>query len=92
MRGFVSVAGAPMLMTANGTVSILPVVTGMAGRVYLVAAVLLGAALLRFSYGMVQPQLPATAAASKPPARRLLQATIVYLPLLFALMMANSRS
>ncbi|HYU46153.1 MAG TPA: heme o synthase [Terriglobales bacterium] len=73
-------------------VSILPVVTGMAGRVYLVGAVLLGAALLRFSYGMVLPQLPATAAASKPPARRLLQATIVYLPLLFALMMANSRS
>src|SRR5216683_1143328 len=47
-------------------VSILPVVTGMAGRVYLVGAVLLGAALLRFSYGMVLPQLPATAPASKP--------------------------
>jgi len=73
-------------------VSILPVVTGMAGRVYLVGAVFLGAALLRFSYGMVLPQLPATAPASKPHARRLLQATIVYLPLLFALMMANSRS
>ncbi len=72
-------------------VSILPVVTGMAGRVYLVGAVLLGAALLRFSYGMVLPQLAATAPASKPHARRLLQATIVYLPLLFALMMANSR-
>jgi hypothetical protein len=38
------------------------------------------------------PLLPATAAASKPHARRLLQATIVYLPLLFALMMANPRS
>src|SRR5271169_195442 len=73
-------------------VSILPVVLGMAGRVYLVGAVLLGAALLRFSCGMAMPQLPATAAASKPSARRLLQATIIYLPALFALMMANSGS
>ena len=36
------------------------------------------------------PELPATAAASKPSARRLLRATIIYLPALFALMMANS--
>jgi heme O synthase-like polyprenyltransferase len=63
----------------------------MSGRVYLAGAVLLGAALLRFSYGLALPALPATAAASKPHARRLLQATIVYLPLLFALMMANAR-
>jgi hypothetical protein len=40
--------------------------------------------------GMAYPQLPATAAASKPRARHLLQATIIYLPALFALMMANS--
>jgi heme o synthase len=73
-------------------VSILPVVNGMAGRWYLAGAVLLGAALFRFSYGMAVAQLPATSTASKPPARRLLQATIVYLPLLFALMMANPRS
>ncbi|MGB9072099.1 MAG: heme o synthase [Terriglobales bacterium] len=73
-------------------VSILPAATGMAGRVYLVGAVLLGGALLRVSYGMALPQLPATAPASKPHALRLLQATIVYLPLLFALMMANARS
>jgi len=39
---------------------------------------------------MAYRQLPATAAASKTPARRLLRATILYLPLLFALMMANS--
>jgi len=73
-------------------VSLLPTVIGMAGRVYLVGAILLGAALLRFSFGMSLPQLPATAPASKPSARRLLQATIVYLPLLFALMMLNSRT
>jgi hypothetical protein len=39
---------------------------------------------------MAFPQLPATAAASKPPARRLLRATILYLPALFALMMMNA--
>jgi protoheme IX farnesyltransferase len=71
-------------------VSILPVAMGMAGRVYLVGALLMGAALFRVSMGMAYPQLPATAAASKPSARRLLRATILYLPALFALMMANS--
>jgi heme o synthase len=73
-------------------VSALPVVVGMAGRVYLIGAVLMGAALFRVSLGMSYPQLPPTAAASKPQARRLLRATILYLPLLFALMMANSVS
>jgi heme o synthase len=71
-------------------VSILPVAMGMAGRVYLVGAILMGAGLFRVSMGMAYPQLPATAAASKPSARRLLRATIIYLPALFALMMANS--
>jgi protoheme IX farnesyltransferase len=71
-------------------VSIMPVALGMAGRIYLVGAVLMGAALFRVSMGMAYPRLPATAAASKPMARRLLQATIFYLPALFALMMANS--
>jgi hypothetical protein len=52
--------------------------------------VLMGAMLFRVSTGMAFPQLPATAAASKRPARRLLQATIVYLPALFALMMVNA--
>ena len=71
-------------------VSLLPVAIGMAGRVYLVGAVLMGAMLFRVSMGMALPRLPATAAASKPPARRLLQATILYLPALFALMMVNA--
>jgi len=73
-------------------VSILPVALGMAGRLYLVGAILMGAALFRTSIGMAYPQQPATAAASKPSARRLLRATIIYLPALFALMMANSGS
>ena len=71
-------------------VSILPVAMGMAGRIYLVGAILMGAMLFRVSMGMATPQLPATAAASKPHARRLLRATILYLPALFALMMVNA--
>jgi heme o synthase len=71
-------------------VSLLPAALGMAGRVYLVGAVLMGAALFRVSMGMAYPSLPATAPASKPSARRLLRATVIYLPALFALMMFNS--
>ena len=73
-------------------VSIMPVALGMAGRWYLVGAILMGAALFRVAMGMARPQMPATAAASKPSARRLLQATIIYLPALFALMMVNAGS
>lgn len=73
-------------------VSLLPVALGMAGRVYMAGAILMGMALFRVSIGMACPQLPATAPASKPQARRLLRATILYLPALFALMMANSGS
>lgn len=46
-------------------VSVLPVAIGMAGRVYLVGAVLMGAMLFRVSMGMATAHLPATAAASK---------------------------
>lgn len=73
-------------------VTLLPVAFGMAGRIYLVGAILMGFALFRVSMGMAYPQLPATAPASKPSARRLLRATIIYLPALFALMMVNSGS
>lgn len=70
--------------------SVMPVFLGMAGRIYFAGAVLMGAALFRVSLGMAHPRLAATAAASKPHARRLLQATILYLPALFALMMVNA--
>jgi len=71
-------------------VSMLPAVTGMAGRVYLAGAVLMGAMLFRVAMGMATPRLPATAPTSKLPARRLLLATIIYLPALFALLMVNA--
>jgi heme o synthase len=71
-------------------VSVLPSILGMAGRIYLLGAVLLGLGLLYFGVRLAFLNLPLTSAASKMRARHVLQATVIYLPLLFALMMGNS--
>src|SRR5579864_618353 len=71
-------------------VSILPSIMGMAGKIYLFGAVLLGLGLLYFGIRLAFLNLPLTSAASKMRARHVLQATVIYLPLLFALMMGNS--
>jgi protoheme IX farnesyltransferase len=71
-------------------ISILPSFMGMAGRIYLVGAVTLGAALLYFGVRLAFLNLPLVTAQSKMRARHVLQATVIYLPLLFALMMGNS--
>ncbi|MFY9570478.1 MAG: heme o synthase [Blastocatellia bacterium] len=63
-------------------VSLLPVVTGLAGSIYLVGAVLLGLAFLYFS---VRAALVRTTWQ----ARQLLLASVVYLPILFGLMVLN---
>ena len=81
-------------------ISLLPTFLGMAGRTYGVGAFLLGGALLYFSLrlaattraGAGGPTCPAerSSARSRTLARNLLQATVFYLPLLFALMMWNA--
>ena len=71
-------------------VSVLPSVLGMAGRIYFLGAVLLGLGLLYFGVRLALLNLPPASAASKMRARHVLQATVIYLPLLFALMMGNS--
>jgi protoheme IX farnesyltransferase len=71
-------------------ISILPSYMGMAGKIYLVGAVGLGLAMLYFGIRLAFLNLPLAAARSKMRARRVLQATVIYLPLLFALMMSNS--
>jgi heme o synthase len=71
-------------------VSLAPSLMGMSGRVYLAGAAVLGLALLWCGIRLARLHLPPTAARSKAAARRLLQATIFYLPLLFALMMLNT--
>jgi protoheme IX farnesyltransferase len=71
-------------------ISLLPSFMGMAGRIYLVGAVALGLALLYFGIRLAFLNLPLASAPSKMRARHVLQATVIYLPLLFALMMGNS--
>jgi protoheme IX farnesyltransferase len=71
-------------------ISVLPSFMGMAGRIYLVGAVALGVALLYFGIRLAFLDSPLVSAPSKMRARHLLQATVIYLPLLFALMMGNA--
>jgi protoheme IX farnesyltransferase len=72
-------------------VSLLPSWSGMSGGVYLIGALILSAGLLYFGVRLASLRMPVTAARSKQRARHLLQATVIYLPLLFALMMINKQ-
>jgi heme o synthase len=72
-------------------ISLLPFWTGMSGAVYLAGALILSAALLYFGVRLATLRMPVTAVRSKQRARQLLQATVIYLPLLFALMMLNKQ-
>jgi protoheme IX farnesyltransferase len=71
-------------------VSVLPSLMGMAGRLYFVSAVTLGLAMLYFGIRLAFLNLPLNSAPSKMRARHVLQATVIYLPLLFAVMMSNA--
>src|SRR6266436_1894182 len=71
-------------------ISLLPSFMGMAGKIYLVGALVLGFAMLYFGIRLAFLNLPLAAARSKARARHVLQASVIYLPLLFALMMGNS--
>ena len=71
-------------------VSLAPVVLGMTGLVYLVGAILLSAAFFWIGFRLWRLKLAPSAPESKKPARQLLQASVIYLPLLFALMMITA--
>lgn len=70
--------------------SVLPSLFGMAGKIYMVGAIILSVALFYFGARLAFLKMPITAPRSKMLARHVLQATVIYLPLLFALMMGNS--
>lgn len=70
-------------------VSLAPVALGMSGRLYASGAVIMGIAYWYFGSRLAHLGLPMNAPRSKQRARQLLQASVVYLPLLFALMMIN---
>ena len=71
-------------------ISLLPGMMGMAGKPYMAGAVLLGGGYFYFGARLAWLDLPVAHAASKARARQLLRASVIYLPLLFILMMANS--
>lgn len=70
-------------------ISLLPTYIGMAGRIYLFGAFILSSALFYYGLRLALCKLPADSPRSKAPARHLLRATVIYLPLLFLLMMLN---
>ena len=72
-------------------VTLAPTLMGMAGKIYFAGAFVLGMALFYFSLQIWRSRMDPARAQSKQLARRLLQSTVFYLPLLFALMMVNSR-
>ena len=70
-------------------VSLAPTLMHMSGWTYFAGALLLGAGMFWFSLRMWTMKLTPSAVASKARARHVLQASVIYLPLLFALMMLN---
>jgi protoheme IX farnesyltransferase len=70
-------------------ISLMPVLFRMAGRVYLAGALILGLGFLWFVFRLARTKMPTTEPASRKLARHLLQASVAYLPLLFALMMID---
>lgn len=72
-------------------ISLLPAFVGMSGKLYFAGALVLGIALFYAGGRLVSLKLATGNARSKQRARQLLQATVFYLPLLFALMMLNPK-
>lgn len=70
-------------------VSLAPTFLGMSGTIYAIGAIVMGIAYCYFGARLAQLGLPMSAPPSKQRARQLLRASIIYLPLLFALMMIN---
>lgn len=68
-----------------------PIFMGMSGWFYGAGAVLLGLAFFWTGARLARIKLPATAAQSKRYARQVLQASVLYLPLLLALMMLDAK-
>jgi heme o synthase len=70
-------------------ISLMPALFRMSGKFYLGGALILGVGFVWFVYRLARTHLPTTDPESRKLARQLLQASITYLPLLFALMMID---
>jgi heme o synthase len=73
-------------------ISLMPTLLGLAGRAYFFGAILLGVTLLYVGLRLATFKMDPGTAQSRMRARQLLQATVIYLPVLFALMMLNPLS
>lgn len=73
-------------------ITLLPTFLGFSGRAYFVSALVLGLALFYFAARLSTLRASMTTIQSRQRARQLLQATVLYLPLLFAVMMLNKIS
>lgn len=71
-------------------VSLVPTWIGMTGRIYAAAAILLGLAVVLAGSNLARLNQPLSSSLSRARARRLLQATIFYLPALLAFMVLDS--
>ena len=71
------------------SVSLVPALLHMTGKIYVIGAFALGLVFLWFVLRLARTKLPTTSPESRKFARQLLQASVLYLPLLFALMMLN---
>ncbi len=71
-------------------VSLAPSLMGMAGKVYFASALLLGIVFLFAGLRLARSGMPPTVTRSKKLARGILQASVFYLPLLFAIMMIDA--
>jgi protoheme IX farnesyltransferase len=70
-------------------ISLMPAVLHMSGKIYLGGALVLGLTFLWFVLRLARTKLPTTDPSARKLARHLLQASVIYLPLLFALMMSD---
>jgi len=73
-------------------VTLAPTFIGMAGKIYFASALAMGLAMLYVGSRLASLDAPIAAPTSKKRARQLLQATVFYLPLLFAVMMLDAIS
>lgn len=73
-------------------VTLMPTLIHLSGTIYFTGAILLGFGFFFFSARLATLKLPIESPLSKQRARHLLRATVLYLPLLFALMMIDKVS
>lgn len=87
-----TLTGRQILLYSLGLIpiSLAPAFLGMSGKLYLAGAAVMGIAYCYFGARLALLGLPMNAPRSKQRARQLLRASVLYLPLLFALMMLNT--